>query len=63
MAILSDHDETFTSHSLGPVNLLCEVSRMDAHKFLRYRQIKNAPLCVPYLLVLVMLWSHDLVMS
>ena len=29
----------------------------------RSRRIKNAPLDIPYLLILVMLWSHDLVMS
>ena len=33
---------------------------MDAQKWLRCRGIKNAPLYNFYLLVLVMLWSHDL---
>ena len=31
-----------------------EVSRMDAQNFLRYMWVKNAPLYIPYLLVLVM---------
>ena len=45
------------------VHLLCEVSRMDAPNFFKCRRIKNAPLYIPYLLGLVMIWSHYLVMS
>ena len=60
---MSDHDITFTSYCLGSLNLLCEVSRSDAQKFLRCRWIKNSLLYSLYMLVLVMLWSHDLVMS
>ena len=60
---LSDKDQTYTSYCLGSLNLLREISRMDVQSFLRCRRIKNAPLYIPYLLVLVMLWSHDPVMS
>ena len=35
---------------------------MDAQNFLRCERIKNACLYTAYLLVLVILWSHDLVM-
>ena len=36
---------------------------MDVQNFLRCRRIKNSPLYISYLLVLVIMWSHDLVMS
>ena len=60
---MSDDDQRSTSYCLESLNLLCEFSRMGAQNFLRCRRIKNAPQYNPYLLVLVMLWSHDLVMS
>ena len=52
---LSNRDQTLTSYYIGPLNLLCEDSGMDAQTEL-YRPI-------PYLIVLVILWSHDFVMS
>ena len=52
---MSDHDQTVTSYYLGSLNSLCEVSRTDVQNFLRWRRIKNAPLYIPYLLVLLLL--------
>ena len=36
---------------------------LDAQSSLRYRRIENNLYYLPYVLLLVMLWSHDLVMS
>ena len=52
---LSNRDQTLTSYYIGPLNLLCEDSGMDAQTEL-YRPI-------PYLVVLVILWSHEFMTS
>ena len=60
---LSDHDQTLTSYCFGSPNLLWEVSRMSVQNFSRCRRMKNALPYILHLLVLMMLLSHDLVMS
>ena len=59
---MSDHVQTVTLYCLGTGNLLCGVSRIDAQNFMRCRQIRMYLYYLPYLLVLVMLWEHDLMM-